>query len=100
MTSKIFEQGFQKLPNFLQSWCFLSAQFIAHSFSWHQMTPVIYVAHLHVIVNRYIGVGTGKLLGLQRIFARIFPNLPETFLCDFSIQIFSHKDQKGLFLMW
>jgi len=40
--------------------------------------------HLHVeccgscMVNT-IGVGAGKILGVRRIFARIFPNLPEKF---------------------
>jgi len=37
---------------------------------------------------------------MQRIFARLFPNLPEKFLCEFSLQIFSHKDHKDLSLVW
>jgi len=44
-----------------------------------------------------IGVGAGKFLGN---FAQIFPNLPEKFLCDFCPQIFYHKNNKDLFLMW
>jgi len=35
----------------------------------------------------------GKILGVRRIFARIFPNLPEK-LCDFCLQIFFHKDRE------
>jgi len=44
-----------------------------------------------------IGVGTSKFLGVRRIFARISPNLPEKFVCDFCLQIFSHKDHEDLF---
>ena len=44
-----------------------------------------------------IGVGVRKFLGVRRIFARISPNLPERFMCDFGLQIFSHKDHKNLF---
>jgi len=29
-----------------------------------------------------IGVRAGKFLGVQRYFARIYPNLPENLLCD------------------
>jgi len=51
-----------------------------------------------------IGVGAGKFLGVQRIFARISPNLPQNFLCDFCLKSFPHKDhlwydlQKKVFL--
>jgi len=34
---------------------------------------------------------------VQRIFARIFPNLPEGLLCDFCLQIFFHEDHEDLF---
>jgi len=34
---------------------------------------------------------------VRRIFARISPNLPEKSLCDFCIQIFTHKDHETLF---
>jgi len=44
-----------------------------------------------------IGVGANKFLGMQRTFARIFPNLPEKLFCDYSQQILSHKDHEDLF---
>jgi len=43
-----------------------------------------------------IGIGGSKYLGVQWIFARISPNLPEKLLCDFCRQIFSHKDHEEL----
>jgi len=46
-----------------------------------------------------IGVGASKYLGVGRIFARISPNLPEEFLCNFFLQIFSHKDHEDIFLV-
>jgi len=47
-----------------------------------------------------IGVGAGKCLGVRRIFAQILPNAPKTFLCHFCLQIFSHKEQEALFMVW
>ena len=44
-----------------------------------------------------IGVASGKFLGVQKIFARISPNLPEKILCDFCLQISSHKDREDFF---
>jgi len=44
-----------------------------------------------------IGLGASKFLGVRRIFAQIFPNLPKKFLCDFHLQIFSHKNYEDLF---
>jgi len=41
-----------------------------------------------------IGVGASKILGMRRIFARISPNLPKKLLCDFCLEIFSHKDHE------
>jgi len=41
-----------------------------------------------------IGVEASKILGMRRIFARISPNLPKKLLCDFCLQIFSHKDHE------
>jgi len=38
-----------------------------------------------------------QILGLRKMFARISPNLPEKFLCDFCLQIFSNKDHEDLF---
>jgi len=46
-----------------------------------------------------IGVRAGKFWAVERLFARIFTNLPELFLCDFSREIFSHKDHEDLFLV-
>jgi len=43
-----------------------------------------------------IDVGAGKFSGLLRIFAGIFSNFTERFLCDFAYR-FSHKDHEGLF---
>jgi len=43
------------------------------------------------------GVGAGKFLGMRKIFARIFPYVPEKFLRDFSLQILSHIDHEDLF---
>jgi len=34
-----------------------------------------------------------------KILAQILPNLPEKFLCDFYLQIFSHKDHEDLVLV-
>jgi len=48
----------------------------------------------------FIDVGAGKFWGVRRIFARISPNLAETFLCNFCQQICSHKDYEDLFLVW
>ena len=63
---------------------------------WVNITAML----AHLFVRHYLqGVGTGKFLGLRRIFARISPNLPEKFLCDFCLQSFSHKDQEDLFLV-
>jgi len=39
------------------------------------------------------------ILWMRRIFARMFPNLPEKVLRDFCLQIFSHKDHEDLFLV-
>ena len=36
-------------------------------------------------------------LGVQRIFARIFRNLPEKLSCNLCLQIFSPKDHKDFF---
>jgi len=36
------------------------------------------------------------MFGMQRIFARISPNLSEKLLCDFCLQMFSHKDHEDL----
>jgi len=33
-------------------------------------------------------------------FCPISPNLPEKFLCDFCLQIFSHRDHDDLLLVW
>jgi len=38
-----------------------------------------------------------QIFGVWRIFAQISPSLPEKFLCDFFLQIFSHKDHEDLF---
>jgi len=43
------------------------------------------------------GAGASKFLGVRKTFSGILPNLPETFLCDFCIQIFSNKDHENLF---
>jgi len=36
------------------------------------------------------------ILAVQRIFARISPNLPVNVLCNSSLQILSHKDHEDL----
>ena len=41
-----------------------------------------------------------QILGGAKDFCSNFPNFPEKLLCDFYLQIFSHKDQDDLFLMW
>jgi len=46
--------------------------------------------------HQIIGVGAGKFLGMQRIFTRISPILPETFA--YKSSIFSHKDYEDFFL--
>ena len=46
-----------------------------------------------------IGVGADRFLGVQRTFTRISPNLPKKFLCDFFLQVFSHKDHEDVFLV-
>jgi len=51
-------------------------------------------------ISPVIGVGAGKRLGVRRIFVSISPNLPEKFLCDVCLQIFSHRDHEDLFLVW
>jgi len=51
------------------------------------------------ILQRNIGVGAGKFLGVGRNLAQISPNFPETFLCAFCPQIFSHKNHEHL-LVW
>jgi len=33
--------------------------------------------------EKHIGVGASKILGVQRIFAQIFPNLPKQLSCNF-----------------
>jgi len=38
-----------------------------------------------------------QILAVQKMFARISPNLPVNFLCNFSLQILSHKDHEDLF---
>ena len=38
-----------------------------------------------------------QILAVRRIFARISPNLPVKLLCNFCLQIFSHKDHEYLF---
>jgi len=43
------------------------------------------------------GVGASKFLGVQRIFAQIFPNLPKKFLCNFFRPFFSVTFQKMVF---
>jgi len=46
-----------------------------------------------------LGVGAGKFWVLRRIYARIRPNSPEKFLCDFSLDIktfFGVTPKKGL----
>jgi len=46
-----------------------------------------------------LGVGAGKFWVLTRIYARIRPNSPEKFLCDFSLDIktfFGVTPKKGL----
>jgi len=44
-----------------------------------------------------IGVGSGKFLGVRRIFARIFSNLPETFFCTtFAYKVVPTKSVKTL----
>jgi len=37
------------------------------------------------------------ILGVRKIFAQISPNLPEKFMCEFCLQIFSHKDHDDFF---
>jgi len=44
-----------------------------------------------------IGVGASKFLGVRRIFARIFPNLPQKFLSDFSYKFSPTKIMKTVF---
>jgi len=46
-----------------------------------------------------IGVEAGKFLGMQRIFARISPNFPEKFLCDFRDRFSPTKIMKTFFGM-
>jgi len=41
-----------------------------------------------------------QIFGVRRIFAQISPNLPETFLCDFCLQIFISWRPFYLFLVW
>ena len=43
-----------------------------------------------------IGVGAGKFLGVRKIFARIFPNLPERFWATLLTNFFP-KDHEDLF---
>ena len=38
-----------------------------------------------------------QIFVVRTIFARISPNLPEKLLCNFCLQIYSHKDHEGLF---
>jgi len=58
------------------------------------------VTKIFIEVLKIIGVGAGTFLMTRRILARIFPNLPEKFLCYFCLQLFSHKYHKDLFLVW
>jgi len=46
-----------------------------------------------------IGVGAGKFWGVQKIFARIFPNFPERFWATLPTNFFP-KDHEDLFLGW
>jgi len=41
-----------------------------------------------------ISVGASKILGVQMIFVRISLNLLKKLLCDFCVQLFSHKDHE------
>jgi len=50
--------------------------------------------------NRWKHRWSKQIYGVRRIFSRIFPNLPEKFLCDFCLQIISHKDHEKLILVW
>jgi len=43
---------------------------------------------------------TRQTLGMQRIFARNSSNLPEKFVRNICLQIFSHKDHQDIFLVW
>ena len=53
-----------------------------------------------IALCEYIVVIAGKFWGMGRVFAWISPNLPEKLLCDFWLQIFSHKDHEDLLLVW
>jgi len=50
------------------------------------------------IIVPALGVGASKYFGVRRMFALIFPNFAEKFLCEFRLQIISYKDHEDLFL--
>jgi len=58
------------------------AETFAHADNFYRLYERICKLWKMAVVG--IGVGAGKCLGMGRIFARIFPNLPETFLCNFA----------------
>ena len=45
------------------------------------------------------GVGAGKFLGVRKIFARIFPNLPETFWATLLTNFFPQRSWRPFFGM-
>ena len=51
------------------------------------------------LLMSHIHAGAGTFLRLRKIFARISPNLPEKFWCNFCLQIFCHKDHEDLLLV-
>jgi len=85
-----------------------SPKFLAHvvvlCFEWQCPQPnavarlnSIYFSPLKFKAGYAINVGASKFWEVQRIFARISPNLPENLFCNFCLQNFSHKDHENLF---
>ena len=56
-----------------------------------------FLIHILICIMWNIGVGVGKVLRVRRIFARIFPNFPETFVCDFAYRFSPTKIMKTFF---
>jgi len=52
---------------------------------------------MEAVVPFIIGAGAGKFGGVRRIFARISPNLPKRFLCNFAYKLSPTKIMKTFF---
>ena len=57
------------------------------------------ICHGRVGYGRYIGVGASEFLGVQRIFAQNFPNLPKKLSCKFCRPFFGVASKKWSLLV-